>query len=81
MSCAEELKKIESQYLFRFISEKRAHLFLIGVNFELATSESVSVKYNSCLNEIKKLSTDKQTLFTALKEKYVQEERQRLIDD
>lgn len=81
LQCAEDLKKIESQYLFRFIAEKRAHLFLIGVNFELTSSESVAVKYNSCLNEIKKLSPDKQLLFNALKEKYVQEERQRRLDD
>lgn len=65
---AQALRENERSYLFKFIKEKRSELYLIGINFELASSDSQSVKYNACLGEIKKLPADKATLFNALKE-------------
>lgn len=78
---AQALQESERAYLFKFIKEKRSELYLIGINFELANSDSESVKYNACLGEIQKLSPDKQTLFNALKDRYIEEERQKYIDE
>ena len=35
---AQGLKEEERKYLFKFIREKRAHLYLVGINFELSTA-------------------------------------------
>jgi len=35
---AQGLKEEERKYLFKFIREKRAHLYLVGINFEISTA-------------------------------------------
>lgn len=81
MQNAKSLKEEERCYLFKFIREKRAHLYLVGINFEISTSGSASVRYAKALAEITRLTPDKQTLFNALKAKFVDEMRQKQIDE
>jgi hypothetical protein len=69
------LQEIEKQYLFKFIRDKRAHLYLVGISFEIPVNENANVRYALTLNEIRKLTPDKQTLFNALKDKFIEEER------
>ena len=78
---AKALQEIEKQYLFKFIRDKRPHLFLVGIAFEIPVVENPNVRYALTLNEIRKLTPDKQTLFNALKDKFIEEERQKLIDE
>lgn len=78
---AEALKLEERKYLFKFIREKRAHLYLVGINFQLSETSSPAVRYANALAEINKMSPDKQTLFNALKSKFIEEERQKQIDE
>ena len=42
---ARSLQNEERKYLFKFIKEKRAQLYLVGINFEVKTSESDAVRY------------------------------------
>ena len=74
---AKALKEEERMYLFRFIQEKRPHLYLIGINFEISDSNSVSVRYAKALAEITRMTPDKQTLFNALMENFINEEREK----
>ena len=78
---ARALQNEERKYLFKFIKEKRAHLYLVGINFEVKTSESDTVRYAQTQAEMRKLSPDKLTLFNALKAKFFDEERQKAIDE
>ena len=77
MQNAKALKEEERMYLFRFIQEKRPHLYLIGINFEISDSNSVSVRYAKALAEITRMTPDKQTLFNALMENFINEEREK----
>lgn len=81
MQNAKALKEEERKYLFKFIREKRAHLYLVGINFEISASHSAAVRYANALAEITKMTPDKQTLFNALKVKFIDEERQKQIDE
>ena len=72
---AKALQEEERKYLFKFIKEKRAHLYLVGINFQISESSSAAVRYANALAEIQKMTPDKQTLFNALKVKFVEEER------
>ena len=76
---AKQLKESERKYLFKFIREKRAELFLVGINFEISNSQTEAIRYAAAQAEIKKLSPDKQTLFNALKVKFIEEERQKAL--
>ena len=78
---AKALQETEKKYLFKFIKEKRAELYMVGINFELSNADSAAVRYAAALAEIKKMTADKQTLFNALKLKFVEEERQKQIDE
>ena len=71
----------ERKYLFKFIREKRAQLYLVGINFQISESPSAAVRYATALAEIQRMTPDKQTLFNALKIKFVDEERQKQIDE
>jgi len=73
---AKKLAAEERCYLLKFIKAKRAELFLVGINFELSNAESIEVRYAAAMANVKKLTPDKQTLFDALKQKYVEEKRQ-----
>ena len=75
---ARALKEEERKYLFKFIQEKRPHLYLIGINFEISDSSSVSVRYAKAHAEITRMTPDKQTLFNALRENFISEEREKL---
>ena len=74
---AKALKEEERKYLFKFIREKRAHLYLVGINFELSNNSSAAIRYANTVAEIRKLTPDKQTLFNALKLKFIEEEREK----
>lgn len=78
---ARSLQNEERKYLFKFIKEKRAQLYLVGINFEVKTSESDTVRYAQTQAEMRKLSPDKLTLFNALKAKFFDEERQKAIEE
>lgn len=56
---AKALKQEERKYLFKFIREKRAHLYLVGINFQISESPSPAVRYANALAEITKLTPDK----------------------
>ena len=49
----------ERKYLFKFIREKRAQLYLVGINFQISESPSAAVRYANALAEIQKMSPDK----------------------
>jgi len=56
---AKALKEEERKYLFKFIREKRAHLYLVGINFELSNNSSAAIRYANTVAEIRKLTPDK----------------------
>ena len=56
---AKALKETERKYLFKFIKEKRAELFLVGINFEISSSQTEAVRYAAAQAEIQKLTPDK----------------------
>ena len=72
---AKQLAVEEQCYLFQFIQAKRPELFLVGINFGHSHVESAQVRYAAAMTEIKKLTPYKQTLFNALKDQWIQEER------
>lgn len=78
---ARTLQEIEKQYLFKFIKAKRAELYLVGINFQVSNSDSVALRYAAALNEIRRLTPDKQTLFNALKDFYIEEQRNKAIEE
>ena len=78
---AKSLQEIEKQYLFKFVREKQAHLYLVGINFEIHKSDSVAVRYAMAMAEIRRLTPDKQTLFNELKFLFINEQRQKQIDE
>lgn len=74
---AKDLAETEKKYLFKFIKEKRPSLYLVGINFEISNSDNAAIRYANALAEIRKMTPDKQTLFNALKVKFIDEERQK----
>ena len=42
---AKELKNEERKYLFKFIKEKRAELYMVGINFQVSSHENSEVRY------------------------------------
>lgn len=74
---AQALAETEKKYLFKFIKEKRAQLYLVGINFEILNSSNPAINYANALAEIRKMTPDKQTLFNALKIKFIDEQRQK----
>lgn len=56
---AKALQLEERKYLFKFIREKRAQLYLVGINFQISEAPSPAVRYAGALAEIQKMSPDK----------------------
>ena len=77
---AKELQTEERKYLFKFIKERRAELYMVGINFQISNHENAEVRYALAQAEMKKMSPDKRTLFDALRTKFFNDERNKAID-
>jgi hypothetical protein len=75
ISQATELQAFERQYLFKFIKEKRAELFALGIQIQIPDEGSQAVRYSRVITEIQKLKADQQTMFNNLREHSVEEQR------
>jgi len=42
---ARELQSEERKYLFLFIKERRAELYMVGINFQVSTHDNPEVRY------------------------------------
>ena len=71
LQLAETLREQEMHYMMRFVKEKRAELYLIGIKLETKSVHGKNgdkARYLQLIDMITSMSTDKQTLFNMLKE-------------
>ena len=67
----------ERKYLFKFIKDKRAELYALGIQIKIPDEGSQAVRYARVITSIQKLKADQQTMFNNLREHYIEEERKR----
>lgn len=77
ISQANQLQAFERKYLFKFIKEKKAELFCLGIQISVPDEGSEAVRYARVITMIQKLKADQQTMFNNLREHYIEEERKR----
>lgn len=77
ISQANQLQEFERKYLFKFIKEKKAELFALGIQIQVPEEGSQAVRYAQVITAIKKLKADQQTMFGNLREHFTEEERKR----
>ena len=76
LQMAKTVQDQEKKCIFKFIAEKRPVLYLVGININVATAGSLSDRFATVMSELQKLTPDKRALFNALKERYIQDERE-----
>lgn len=77
ISQANQLQAFERKYLFKFIREKKAELFALGIQISIPDEGSEAVRYSRVITSIKQLKADQQTMFNNLREHYTEEERKK----
>ena len=73
LQLAKTLQDQEKKYIFKFISEKRAMLFLVGININVQTQGKLTDRFSTVMAELDKLTPDKRALFNALKARFIEE--------
>lgn len=76
---AHNLKRADIKYMFRFIKEKKAELYVLGINIHVPEGNDIDSRFGEVLVQLQRLRPDKQTMFNSLKERYVSEQREALI--
>lgn len=76
LQLAKTLQDQEKKYIFKFISEKRAMLFLVGININVQTQGKLTDRFSTVMAELDKLTPDKRALFNALKARFIEEQRE-----
>ena len=72
---AKTMQDQERKYIFKFIAENRAVLYLVGININVATAGKTSERFAAVMSELNKLTPDKRALFNALKVRFIESER------
>ena len=75
LQLAKTLADQEKKYIFKFIAEKRSVLYLIGININISTGGKLADRFAALMSELSKLTPDKRTLFNALKDRFIDDER------
>lgn len=74
---AKNFQRQERKYLFRFLEEKRAELFVMGISIEIPTRGRISERYAKVMVQLQKLPPDQATIFQALRDRFLLQERER----
>lgn len=73
---AKSLKRQERKYLFKFLEERRAELFVMGISIDNPSKGTVKQRYSKVIIQLQRLKNDQQTIFNALRDKFILQERE-----
>jgi len=62
------LAQQEQKYLFRFIKERKAELYVLGITINIPQAGGMEERYSSVLQQINKLAPNKHTVFKQLRD-------------
>ena len=65
----------DRKYLFRFINERKAALYALGIIIVIPEQGTMAVRYARVITQIEKLNPEKQTIFNTLRFKFIKQQR------
>lgn len=73
---AKNLRKQERKYLFKFLEERKAELFVMGISIDNPSQGQIKQRYSKVVIQLQRLNNDQQTIFNALRDKFILQERE-----
>lgn len=68
---ANNLRKQERKYLFKFLEERKSELFVMGISIDNPSKGNIKQRYSKVIIQLQRLSNDQQTIFNALRDKFI----------